>query len=49
MSPGAAIVIGFFVLMLGLGVVLDSSWNATGALLGTAGAALSLWGARTRR
>jgi len=39
---------GFFLLMIGFGVVLDTSWDMIGAALCLAGAGVMLSGARMR-
>jgi hypothetical protein len=45
---GTAIIGGFFVLMIGCGIVLDTVWNRTGAAVALAGAVLLAWGALLR-
>ena len=40
---------GFSLLMIGFGVVLDTSWDVIGATLCFAGAGVMLWGAQARR
>jgi uncharacterized membrane protein len=45
----ARLILGFFVLMMGVGVVLDTAWNAGGIALALVGAALIYAGATTRR
>jgi hypothetical protein len=47
-TAGKRIVGGFFVLMIGLGTVLDTSWDWTGGAVSLAGAALLVWGATVR-
>jgi hypothetical protein len=48
-TVGKRIVGGFFLLMMGFGLILDTPWDAVGALGGAAGAALVLWGVAARR
>jgi hypothetical protein len=45
---GTTIIAGFFVLMIGCGIVLDTVWNRTGATIAFAGAVLLAWGALLR-
>jgi hypothetical protein len=49
MIAGKRIIGGFFLLMMGFGVILDTSWHVAGTLVASAGAALLLWGASARR
>lgn len=49
MPAGKRIIGGFFVLMMGLGVILDTTWDGLGTALATVGAGLMLWGAAARR
>ena len=49
MAAGKRIVGGFFLLMMGFGLILDTPWDAFGALGVVSGAALMLWGAGARR
>jgi hypothetical protein len=39
---------GFFLLMIGFGVILDTSWDTLGAMLCLAGGGGMLWGAWMR-
>ncbi len=48
MRRGTSIVGGFFTLMIGFGIVLDTTWNGTGAAVALAGAVLVTWGALSR-
>ncbi len=48
MVAGKRIVGGFFLLMMGFGVILDTPWDVLGVLGSAAGAALVLWGVGTR-
>jgi hypothetical protein len=45
---GKRIVGGFVVLMLGLGLMLDTPWGTAGAAVAVAGATLLTWGAAVR-
>lgn len=49
MTAGKRIVGGFFLLMMGFGVILDTPWDAVGAMGAAAGAALVLWGVAAQR
>jgi hypothetical protein len=49
MVAGKRIIGGFFTLMMGLGLILDSSWERTGALAAAVGAGLMLWAVVVRR
>jgi len=40
---------GFFLLMMGFGLILDTPWDAFGLLVAATGAALVLWGVGARR
>jgi hypothetical protein len=48
-EAGKRIVGGLFLLMMGFGLILDTPWDAFGALGVVCGAALMLWGAGARR
>ena len=43
------LIAGFFLLMIGFGVVLDTSWDAVGAMLCLAGGGAMLSGVGMRR
>lgn len=49
MAATGRLIGGFFLLMIGFGVVLDTSWDVVGAALCFAGAGVMLWGAQARR
>ena len=49
MAAGKRIVGGFFLLMMGFGLILDTPWDAFGALGAVSGAALILWGVGAAR
>jgi len=48
-AAGKRTVGGFFLLMMGFGLILDTPWDAFGALGVVSGAALMLWGAGATR
>jgi drug/metabolite transporter superfamily protein YnfA len=47
-TAAGRIVGGFLLLMVGFGVILDTSWDVVGAVLCLAGGGVTLWGARMR-
>jgi hypothetical protein len=48
-TAGKRIVGGFFLLMMGLGVILDTPWEVVGVMGAAAGGALVLWGVAAQR
>jgi hypothetical protein len=48
-AAGKRIIGGFFVMMMGLGLILDTSWTTMGTLTAAGGLALVLWGAVDRK
>lgn len=44
MSPSTARAIGFLVVMIGVGIRLDSTWTGLGTFVLVAGSVLGLWG-----
>jgi hypothetical protein len=47
-APVGRLIGGFFLLMVGFGVILDTSWDTIGSLLCLAGGGLMLSGAWSR-
>jgi hypothetical protein len=43
-SPGTARAVGFVVVMIGVGIRLDSTWTAVGTFVLAAGSVLGVWG-----
>ena len=49
MLAAKRIIGGFFTLMIGVGVVLDSSWDRAGTVVAAVGAGFMLWAVAARR
>ena len=49
MAAGKRIIGGFFLMMMGFGIILDTTWLTVGSVTAGSGAVLVLWGAGARR
>ena len=48
-AAGKRIIGGFFLMMMGFGIILDTTWLTVGSVTAGSGAVLVLWGAGARR